>query len=192
MIDLGFNEAWPTTLYLGEVNNDSLLDRVCETILTETNIIQPPGDFQNFDILSDGSAVFQEFRDTVVWPAFAKYLKHWNIDLNEFSKRRIRSWITGSQSGYMIPVHNHSGASISAVFYLLCEDQTAGGELLLMDPRHNANRGYDASFKPLFENINYLPKSGEFVLFPGFVYHHTIPFRGKIRLAMPVDLFLDN
>jgi hypothetical protein len=89
-----------------------------------------------------------------------------------------------------MPVHNHAGSPISSVFYLMNEEQQAGGELVLMDPRHNANRGYQEQFKPMFENQYYAPKSGEFTMFPGFVYHHTLPFKGKIRLAMPVDLFL--
>jgi hypothetical protein len=186
----GFNELWPTTAYLGKIEDRQLLERVCNAIFVETDLTNPPNDFQKFDILRDGSAVFQEFRDNIVWPAFEKYLSHWNINMYDFPERRVRAWITGSYPGYAMPVHNHSGSPISAVFYLMNEEQQTGGELVLMDPRHNANRSYQAQFKPLFENQYYTPKSGEFVMFPGFVYHHTLPFKGKLRLAMPVDLFL--
>lgn len=186
----GFNKLWPTDVYLGDIENKQLLNSVCQTIFSELDLEKPTSVFQGFDLLEDGSTVFQEFRDRVIWPAFENYLKNWNIDLKEFPDRRLRSWITGTQAGYMIPVHNHSGSTLSAVFYLMTEEQDKGGELVLVDPRSNANRGYKDQFKPLFENKYYLPASGEFVIFPGFLYHHTIPFTGTLRLAMPVDLFL--
>lgn len=186
----GFNELWPTTAYLGKIKDQTLLDRVCNTVFTETDFTNPPNDFDEYDILRDGSDVFQEFRDTVIWPAFTQYLLNWKIDINDFPERRVRGWLSGSYTGYTMPVHNHRGSPVSAVFYLMNEDQHAGGELVLMDPRHNANRGYLNKFTHLFENHCYTPKSGEFVMFPSFVYHHTQPFKGKIRLAMPVDLFL--
>jgi predicted 2-oxoglutarate/Fe(II)-dependent dioxygenase YbiX len=72
----------------------------------------------------------------------------------------------------------------------MCSDQYKGGELVLLDSRTNANRGYKEEFKKLFENKTYLPTSGEYLMFPSHVYHHTIPFTGSMRLAMPVDLFL--
>lgn len=186
----GFNELWPTTVYLGKIKDQTLLDRVCDAIFAETDLTNPPNDFNEYDILSDGSAVFQEFRDTVILPAFAQYLLNWKIDINDFPERRVRAWLTGSYTGYAMPVHNHQGSPISSVFYLMNEEQHTGGELVLMDPRHNANRGYQEQFKHMFANQCYTPKSGEFIMFPGFTYHHTQPFKGKIRLAMPVDLFL--
>ena len=185
----GFNDLWPTTAYLGEIDA-ATLESVCQTIFSEIDLEHPASDFQGFDILEDGGSALQHFRDAVVWPAFENYLKHLDIDLNEFPDRKLRSWITGVYKGYMIPAHNHSGASVSAIFYLLCGEQDKGGELILLDSRTNANRGYKDQFKKLFENKTYLPKTGEFLMFPSHVYHHTIPFTGSVRLAMPVDLFL--
>ena len=112
------------------------------------------------------------------------------MDLTDFPDRSLRSWITGTRNGYMIPAHNHSGASVSAVFYLMCEEDNQGGELVAIDPRTNANRGYKDEFKPLFANLVYTPQSGEYLMFPSYLYHHTNVFTGSLRLAMPVDLFL--
>jgi hypothetical protein len=185
----GFNQLWPTVTYLGEIDH-TILESVCQTIFSEIDLEHPTGDFQKFDLLKDGSEIFQQFRDTVVWPAFENYLKHLDINIEEFPNRKVRSWLTGVYNGYAIPAHNHSGASVSAVFYLMCSDQYRGGELVLLDSRTNANRGYKEQFKKLFENKTYLPTSGEYLIFPSHVYHHTIPFTGSMRLAMPVDLFL--
>jgi len=185
----GFNNLWPTPVYIDKISNEELVNQVCEEILMNVDLSKPFTEFQAYDILRDGAEVFQTFRDQVVMPSFETYLKNWNLSFKDFTNYRIRSWLTGAHAGYNIPVHNHSGATLSAIFYLLIDDNLQGGDLIFLDPRSNANRGYEDQFKPLFENKQYSPKSGEVVVFPGFLYHQTIPFSGSIRLAMPVDLF---
>jgi hypothetical protein len=187
----GYNNLWPSTVRLGKIENQELLEEFCQAIFNEVDLNRPLGSvFQGYDLLRDGPEVMQQFRDQVVWPVFKEMLDYHGVDLNDFPDRRVRSWITGAKAGYMIPAHNHNGASYSAVFYLIAEEQNAGGELVILDPRANANRGYKDQFKPLFENVVYKPQSGEFLVFPSYLYHHTIPFGGSLRLAMPVDLFL--
>jgi len=185
----GINEVWPTIVLKGEIDQ-ATLEKVCNSLLINSDIKNPPGDFQSFDILHDGCEDIKEFKETVVIPAFEEYLNRMNLSLKNFPSNRLRSWITGTKNGYMIPIHNHSGSSFSAVFYLLCEEQNKGGELVMLDPRGNANRGYLDEFKPMFENLVYKPVSGEYVIFPSYLYHHTNVFNGTLRLAMPVDLFL--
>ena len=190
MLKLGINNLWPTEVYLGEIENKSLLEQTCQTIFLNENLSSgESGNLRDVDILRDGPPEMQEFRDKIVWPAFENYLSILDIDLEKYDDRRLKSWLTGSQSGYSITAHNHSGASVSAVFYLLCVEDN-GGDLILMDPRSNANRGYKPDFQRLFENKHYSPQSGQYIMFPSYVYHHTVSFSGKLRLAMPVDLFL--
>lgn len=190
MLKLGFNNLWPTEVYLGRIDDKQIHEAATKILVEDVNLKQFNDDFQKTDILNCGPSELVAFRDKIVFPAFEKYLTHWGIDINEFPDKRIRSWVTGAHPGYMIPIHNHSGATLSAVFYLFAEEKDFGGELVLADPRHNANRGFKDQFKPLFENQYYLPSTGEFIIFPSFLYHHTIPFTGKLRLAVPVDLFL--
>ncbi len=181
---------WPTPVYLGKIEDTTLLEQMLQSMFLSVDLDSPASDFQDFDILKDGPKEFLQFREKVVYPAFTDYMKTLGYDINEFEDVNIRSWITGIRNGYMIPIHNHSGASFSAVFYLLCENNKDGGELIMMDPRTNANRGYKDPFKEMFASESYLPKSGEFVIFPSYLYHHTLPFTGNMRIAMPVDLFL--
>ena len=190
MLKLGMNELWPTPVYKGEIEDKALLERLLQSTFVNVDLDKPSSDFQSFDILSDGPTEFVEFRDEVVYPAFTDYMDTLGYDINDFDDAHVRSWITGVRNGYMIPIHNHSGASFSAVFYLLCESMNEGGELVMVDPRTNANRGYKDQFKPMFANKTYLPKSGEFIIFPSYLYHHTIAFTGNMRIAMPVDLYL--
>lgn len=191
MLKLGTNNLWPTQVYLGEIENVELLENLLQSLFLNVNLDRPTSDFQNFDILKDGPKEFIEFKDKIVFPAFESYLEELGYNIWDFPDVRLRSWITGVRNGYMIPAHNHSGASFSAVFYLLCEKKpNDGGELVLIDPRTNANRGYKDPFKPLFENTTYSPKSSEYIIFPSYLYHHTIAYTGDMRIAMPVDLFL--
>jgi hypothetical protein len=189
MLNDGFNDLWPTTVYLGKIEKD-INNQLCEKLFSEVDFEDVLTNFQKLDILNEGSEIFKTFRDTIVWPTFINYLNKIDIDINDFPDRRLRSWITGAFNGYMIPIHNHNGSVLSAVFYIMCEESNRGGELVLLDSRINANRGYKDQFKKLFENKIYTPKSAEYLIFPSHVYHHTIPFSGNIRLAIPVDLFL--
>jgi hypothetical protein len=189
MLKSGLNNLWPTQVYKGSILNKHL-DPTLNAIFQDVDLDHPYSDFQDFDILNDGPEALINFKDKVVWPAFENYFKEIGMDLKEFPNRSLRSWITGTRNGYMIPAHNHSGSSVSAVFYLMCEEDNQGGELVAIDPRTNANRGYKDEFKPLFANLVYAPQSGEYLMFPSYLYHHTNVFTGSLRLAMPVDLFL--
>lgn len=183
----GINNLWPTPVYYGTIENKELLDNVCQQLLISSSITST---FQEYDPLADEEdSTMQQFKNQVVWPAFTEYFDILGIDISKFPARRLRSWLSGV-SNYMIPVHNHSNAVFSAVFYLLSESSARAGELILVDPKTNANRGYKAEFKHLFENKIFSPSSGEYLILPSYVYHHTVPFTGSIRLAMPVDLFL--
>ena len=190
-MEYGLNTLFPTPVLLDKINNTELLDAVIQDLLATIDFAAPPSDFQKYDVLLEGSPIIQEFKNTVVIPTFEKYLNQvCNISLANYSSYWMKSWITGTGYDYSIPVHNHSGASLSAVFYLMCEEQDKGGELMMIDPRPNANRGYDVNFKPLFEPQGLLPQTGDIVVLPSFLYHHSTIFKGKLRLAMPVDLFM--
>lgn len=184
------NELWPTPVFKGEITDKDLLERLLQSVFLNVDLDASANDFQGLDILRDGPKEFRVFQERVILPAFNNYMREIGFDLSDFEDARLRSWLTPVRRGYMIPIHNHYGASFSAVFYLLCEKETEGGELIVVDPRTNANRGYKDQLKPLFLNETYLPKSGEYIIFPSYLYHHTTAFTGSMRLAMPVDLFL--
>ena len=123
---------------------------------------------------------------TFIVSCFSNYCENFNIDLKN-KDYDLRAWITGYGTNYAMPKHNHSGSHLSGVFYLLCEEKT-GGNIVLHDPRTNANRGYIDEFQSMFEKVRYTPTSGDVLIFPSFLYHNVETFNGKMRLAMPVDL----
>jgi hypothetical protein len=189
-MNYGMNNLWPTPVLLETIANTDILNAAVDEILTTVDLSFPPSDFQGYDVLEEGGPALRQFKKDVVEPLFDKYLKEvYGFSLHD-TEYNLRSWMTGTGHSYMIPVHNHSGAAVSAVFYLLCEEEDKGGELFLIDPRSNANRGYLNRMKEPFAPKTFAPKSGEALIFPSYLYHQTLTFQGNLRLAMPVDLYV--
>lgn len=187
----GINQMWPTPVLKGKMSNQKLIDDVSNHILLKygqankisSNVI-------NENLFND--EYFDQFKNEIVLPAFNQF---YNAEFNNklTSNFFLRAWITGYGVSYAMPKHNHSGSHLSAVFYLISEDKNNGGKIVLSDPRFNANRGYKGDFLRWFDSEKYLPESGDFIIFPSFLYHNVETFSGKLRLAMPVDLIMyDN
>jgi hypothetical protein len=185
-----FTHAWSNPILTGDIENTELVDKLVSHILTNYSLDSPPGEVNKQNILEDEE--FIPFLKEIVEPTFDEYLK--NIigkSLYEFPNREYRAWITGAKNGYNILTHNHNGCQVSGVFYFYNDDPDAGGEIVLLDPRFNANRSYKSShWDNLFKPIRMEAKSNSFVVFPSFIYHQTTPFQGKLRIAIPVDLFI--
>jgi len=181
---------WPTPLlktnFSEEIRNDLL-----SHFLTKYDFLNSSGDLSNVNIFDDESDIIYKFTDEVVLPLFDTFLKE-SLEKGMLSWKsyKLKGWLTGSGKNYASNLHNHKGAVISSVFYLLCEEVDVGGEIYFTDPRQNSNRGYDNQFSKWFEHLSLTPKSGDVVIFPSFLYHYVATYRGNIRIAMPVDLFL--
>ena len=178
----GFNQLYPTTVYLGRLKDSAIVADTCDAILAKPDLAALANSNGAYDPLDEPE--FQDFRDQIVVPAFDSYLAGIGVE----GDYRVKSWITGYSAYYDIAVHNHSGSHYTSIFYLYCSDVDRGGELIMLDPRTNANRGYltkQAQFKP----TAYQPQTGEYIMFPSYMYHYTTTFTGSLRLALVVDLF---
>jgi hypothetical protein len=187
----GFNNLWPTVILQDEITDKLLLEEVTNyTILKYNQNNNVSAVMKGENLFNDN--YYDKFKYQIVLPTFQKYLqKTSSINLNE-CKYDLRAWLTGYGVSYSMPKHNHSGSHLSAVFYLLSEDKHLGGSLVINDPRFNANRAYTPEFKKWFEKEIFLPKTGDILIFPSFVYHSVDTYYGKLRLAMPVDLIIQS
>ncbi len=185
----GFNYCWPTPIFSGVISNKNLLEKTCNYILSNYgDNIKINSNLIDENILNNDSLI--DFKESVIIPAFDEYYKkEFKISVTE-KKYHLKAWINGRGFLHSMPLHNHSGSQLSAIFYLMCDEMDKGGELVLQDPRFNANRGYKEEYNKWFNIETLTPKTGQFIIFPSFLYHNVKTFYGKIRLAMPVDLIL--
>lgn len=183
-------QLWSTPVY-HDVIDGTITDKLTQKLLTSYDIFNPPTDINKINLFEDISEEIVDFKNKVVIPAFDKFIDlSLNKSLNDWAGYRLNGWLTGSAKDYSMRLHNHSGAQLSAVFYLLCEDLDSGGEISFTDPRYNSNRGYDQSFNEWFDPLTITPKSGTMIIFPSYLYHQISTYKSNLRLAIPVDLFL--
>ena len=145
---------------------------------------------QFFD--SDNTAVQQ--LKTMLMDDAKQYLAHyWRQEsttpiesLGELSMR-MSGWSVILRQGDVSKPHTHPGAQLSGVYYVSTQEtQSSGGELVLADPRIRA------TVAPLVgqrSNAIFQPKTGITVLFPSFLEHYVLPFKGageRISIAYNV------
>lgn len=180
---------WATPINRGTMPED-IVQKLSTRILLDYDMTTPPTEIGRQNILQNNSPEFKEFKEKVVYPAFNELLTETlGRTIDSWGDHTILGWLTGSGAGYNINYHNHKGSQLTAVFYIIC-DETAGGEITFTDPRQNANRGYDLSFTPWFKDLRFAPKSGDFIVFPSYLYHFVETYKSNVRVAIPVDLFL--
>ena len=183
---MDIDNLWPTQVASGKFEVPGLV----EYILSNYDMQNPPGDTGGYNILDDGSDMMIDFEEKV-YTLFDEYLKRTiGQKITDWKQYEMKGWITGHGKDYSMTIHNHSGAHLSGVFYVLAEDMSAGGDLVLSDPRSNANRGYDEYFDVMFQREHHTPETGDYMIFPSFTYHHVNPYYSSLRICIPVDLYL--
>jgi hypothetical protein len=182
-LDQGVNNLYPTPVYLTTISKEDCEDLLASVMQNEL-VINPNGD--------DSSLILKKIPRLreIAKEKFSEYLKIvYGLDFNNY-KFNMKAWLAGSRGGYSMETHNHAGSPFIAVFYIMSECQDHGGEIVLTDPRTNANRGYTLEFQPQFSPTIHTPATGDVLIFPGFLYHHVRQYTSTLRIAIPVDLFL--
>lgn len=187
----GLHICWPTFVQLGKVHDLNLINDLSSVIISSYNLNVSPNDLGWVDLINEKNDTISKFREEVVIPNFESYLnKVYETSLKDYPEYKLRSWIASYKDGLGMVSHSHSGAQISSVYYLIAEDNSKGGEIVFTDPRGNSHRGYDDHFQKFFNTEAHMPKTGEFLMFPSYVFHHVQGYTSKLRIAMPIDLYL--
>ena len=103
---------------------------------------------------------------------------------------RMTGWSVILREGDVSKPHTHPGAQLSGVYYVSTHDDPmrGGGELVLADPRIRATVSPVVGQK---SNALFQPKNGITVLFPSFLEHYVLPFKGsgeRISIAYNMSL----
>jgi uncharacterized protein (TIGR02466 family) len=127
------------------------------------------------------------------------------VDIKAEGKARFRwvpeMWANVSQAGASNQYHTHPGAYWSVVYYVDdgyggSDDQSLGGELVLLDPRMPMIRmtAPDLRFRrpgqrPEDQERWFRPKSGMIVIFPAWLSHAVRPYNGSdLRISIAINL----
>lgn len=182
-LNLGLNNCWPTPVYMDKIDEQTCRNLIA-SLLTVEKIDAPAGDWSSNII---NSIPLLKTTATNLYTKFFKEVYNYDISASNIS---LNAWLTGTKTGYSMVPHNHKGSPFTMVIYPLAEEKASGGELVLQDPRFNCNRGYKDPFLDQFEDIVCSPNSGDCIIIPGYVYHYVTPYMSKLRLAVPVDIFI--
>jgi hypothetical protein len=98
-----------------------------------------------------------------------------------------QAWVRNSSDGHGTPLHHHTGAHVSAIYYLeACE-----GYLTVCDPRGLASRGYPWDvINNHFQPYKHQPQTGGLLIFPSYLQHYVQEHAKGLRLAIPIDVYL--
>ena len=188
---LGFNNLWPTVILREEMDPVDNINLYSE-LMTITDLYKHTNLSEDKNLFDLDSAIIKNFKKDVVEPAFKKYLTEiFSVDLEkDFSSYRLKSWITKITNGTSVSLHNHSGSHLTGTFYLMADEEDAGGRIEFLDPRTNANRGYPSILRNHFKETFHLPKTGDILIFPSFLYHHVQTYYSNSRFCLAIDLTL--
>jgi hypothetical protein len=178
-----------TPVMFGKLDS-SVMSLAVEELLTKGNF-SSSGDVSNINLVNDPTLPeFNKFFTQHVLPQFRYFVTNtFNFDLDT-NKFKFKAWSVNGASNYSLGFHNHSGSQLSAVFYLFAEQtDCVGGKFKFHDPRFNANRGLTEPFISKHKDVEVNPTTGDFLIFPSYLYHSVTTFYGNLRLIVPVDMY---
>lgn len=180
---------YPTPVMFGSIN-DYDLSAVTQELLTNVDFASG-GNVNGMNLLENSELTeFQTFFKQNVVSAFDSYMQQVYNQALKTSEYEFQAWCVNGAGKYSLDFHNHKGSQLSAVFYILVENSVEyGGKFKFYDPRFNANRGMTEPFLSQHKDFEFLPKTGDFLIFPSYLYHSVSIFHGNLRLIVPVDMF---
>ena len=88
----------------------------------------------------------------------------------------------------MITAHVHKNVNVIGIYYLhssMQDDSEHAGDLVLCDPRV---RAFATPVDESIITVNMTHETGTLMLFPGYMEHYVLPFKGPgIRMSVAVN-----
>jgi len=179
---------WATPVYRKNINDPELVNRLINEILCD-----PDATSNNACLLSSQkvSKLIEE-NDGL----FSEVVKHLSKATDDFFKEVfgvtnvkyiIESFYLTHKQGGNVKYHNHPGSSLTGILYL----NVPSGDLVLVDPRTNANRGIMREIINTghFSPVVLTPEAGEIIMFPSYVHHYAFPnVYQEPRIVLPFDV----
>ena len=184
MLNSGVNYLWSTPISFHKIESTDYVDLLNDALQVDLDNNSLAEDI-GFDTPS-----INKFEQEIIVPLIEQYLNKYNISLNDYDQYKLQKWVgRGEQGQYAMRHHNHRSSIVSAVFYPLV-DPVDPGSIVFIDPRTNANRGYNGKqFQQHFADLVHKPTTGDLLIFPSYVWHYVYPTSSP-RIVIPFDLFV--
>lgn len=191
-IENGLNLLYPTPLYKTTMDEE-LRQEMVDWYMTTPDVhseLHDDYELVRNNIFIREDEIISRFKNHVN-KKFQEFFEHALGDNMDGYEHYYVGWITRSSGYGSMPTHNHSGAHFVSVFYLY-SDANDTSNIVLQDPRFNANRGYLPKHQEYFANIEFTPSSGDVIIFPAYLYHYVKPSNSSLRIACPVDVYIKD
>ena len=196
---------FPTVCFIVEHTNVTELNHKLETYCLEQEEISPR---HHTDSIKGGYHSHRQFFETdhaavgqlkaLILDGVQNYLQHfWEMEstapltsIPNFTMQ-MTGWSVILREGEISTPHTHPGAHLSGVYYVTTkkktpETQNTEGNLVLVDPRIRASA---APLKHQKTNALFEPKPGVTVMFPSFLEHYVLPFKGDgVRISIAYNI----
>jgi hypothetical protein len=188
----GLNLLYPTPFYKTTMSQELCQDMV-DWYMTTDGVhadIHDEYELVRNNIFLRNDDIINTFKECVT-EKFEEFFKNaLDDDMSQYERYYV-GWINRSTGYGSMPTHNHSGSHFVSVFYLYSDPKDTGN-IVLQDPRFNANRGYLPNHQKHFANIELTPKTGDVIIFPAYLYHYVKPSNSNLRIACPVDVYIKD
>ena len=176
-------EHWVNHILRDNINNDNLVCQLHQYILCNLSLQGDQEKTMDLNIMIEDEPSLDDVR-AFIRKSLDIYIEQ-VYGVSDF-EYHITAWLTTNGIYNRKSFHNHHSAFVSGVFYIGVDDES--GNLIIHDPRFNANRAAPDQILDAFRPLIVEPKPGDIILFPSFIYHETeISFSHSPRVLIPFD-----
>lgn len=184
-------EPWRTAIHrktVSEVDADSAVAEIFSTLQSgakRDGVYGQDASLYNPEV----RPYLSQLHDDVLVPAILEYIRQeYDLDLSA-GDIKTSLWFIYGEDNPGLDVHSHNGAQISSVMHLVANP----GDLVLLDPRYSASRGYPGRItKRHFANYHITPEKNVVHVFPSYLQHYVQAAPGKFRVSLACDAFFGD
>ena len=198
---------FPTICFLTEHPDVEQMNRELEQFCLTQETTHPRlqtgsiqgGYHSNRQIFDHDNPAIQQLKNLLIGNARSYLNEYWKQESTiplasvENLSLQMTGWSVILRQGDISTPHTHPGAHLSGVYYVTMseearESQPGAGDLVLVDPRIRASV---APLRGQKSNAMFTPKAGFSILFPSWLEHFVLPFKGEgVRISIAYNVAL--
>lgn len=171
---MNMQTLWSTAILRGTIDDQTFLDQMLQHILLDPDASSSDAADRTRDkidaALTTGDPLFVSAEAHIRHHVDAYFKQAFGLDRVPY---KVEMFYLLHPQGMHVKYHNHKGSTLTGVLYI----NVPSGDLVLLDPRVNANRHVIKQIIDTghFDSVDIKPKAGEIVVFPSYIYHLGTP-----------------